>query len=88
MSTRYIIAVRLLDRSVFIDHFSSLNLNQDSIWDLVGKMKWTWNADFDRKSVWHTRVSVISEDGETAMSEVTAAESTAFLMSEDRIKEK
>lgn len=88
MSTRYITAVQLLDHSVFIDQFSSSNLNRDSIWDLVGKVSCTWNAEFDRKGAWYTRVSVIFEDGETVVSEITAAESTACLMSEERIRKK
>ena len=88
MSTRYITAVQLLDRSVFIDQFSSENLNRDSIWDLVGKVNCTWNAELDRKGAWYTRVSVVFEDGETVVSEITAAESTACLMSEERIRKK
>ena len=74
MSTRYIAVVELLDRSVFIDQFSSSNLDRDSIWDLVGKVNCTWNPDFDRKGSWYTRVSVVFEDGETVVSEIAAAE--------------
>lgn len=88
MSTRYITAAQLLDRSVFIDQFSSANLNRDGIWDLVGKVNCTWNPEFDRKGAWQTRVSVVFEDGETVVSELAAAESTASLMSEERIREK
>lgn len=58
MSTLYIAAVQLLDRSVLIDQFSSSNLNRDSIWDLVDKVSCTWNPDFDAKGAWCTRVSV------------------------------
>lgn len=49
MSTCYIAAVQLLDRSIFIDEFSSSNLNRDSIWDLVDKIDCTWNPDFDKR---------------------------------------
>ena len=50
MSTRYIAAVQLLDRSVFIDQFSSSNLNRDSIWDLVDKVNSTWNPDLMKRA--------------------------------------
>ncbi len=88
MSTRYIAAVQLLDRSVFVDQFSSSNLNRDSIWDLVDKVNCTWNPDFDEKGAWYTRVSVVFDDGETVVSETATAESMACLMSEERIKQK
>ena len=88
MSTRYIAAAQILDRSVFIDQFSSSNLNRDSIWDLVDHVSCTWNPDFGGKGAWYTGVSVVFEDGETVVSEIAAAESLACLMSEERIKEK
>lgn len=88
MSTRYVAAVQLLDRSVFIDQFSHSNLNRDDLWDLVDKVNCTWNPDLDRKGAWYTRVSVVFEDGETVVSEATTAESMACLMSEERIREK
>lgn len=83
MSTRYIAAAQLLDRSVFIDQFSSSNLNRDSIWDLVDQMGCTWNPDFDRKGAWCIRVSVVFEERETVVSEIATAESLACLMSEE-----
>ena len=88
MSTLYIAAVQLLDRSVLIDQFSSSNLNRDSIWDLVDKVSCAWNPDFDAKGAWYTRVSVTFEDGESVVSETATAESMACLMSEERIREK
>ena len=88
MSTRYIAAAQLPDRSVFIDQLSSSNLNRDSVWNLVDKLNCTWNPDFDRKGAWYTWVSVVFEDGETVVKGIATAESLACLMSEERIKER
>lgn len=88
MSTLYIAAVQLIDRSVFIDQFSASNLDRDSVWDVVDKIDCVWNPDFDKKGAWYTRVSVVFDDGETMAGEIATAESMACLMSEEIIKEK
>ena len=88
MSTRYVAAVQLLDRNVFIEQFSDSHLDRDSIWALIDKVTCSWNPDFDSKGPWYTRVSVEFEDGETVAGEAARVESMAHLMPEGKIREK
>ena len=88
MSTRYIAAVQLLDHQILIDQFQSSNLDRDSIWQLVDKVDCQWNSEFDEKSSWNTRVSVVFEGGETVTEEVTMSETIENCLPGKRIREK
>ena len=88
MSTRYIAAVQLLDRKVLLEQFTAVNLDRDGTWDLAQKVDCVWNEEFDEKSAWYTRVSVIFSDGERLVQEMPVSKAIGSLLPEDKIKEK
>lgn len=88
MSTRYIAAVQLLDREVLLEQFTETNLRRDDVWDLVGKVDCVWNEEFDQKSAWYTRVSVVFTDGERVVQEMPVSKDIGSLLPRDRMEEK
>lgn len=88
MSTRYIAAVQLLDREVLLKQFSEANLARDDIWDLIGKVDCVWNEEFDDKSAWYTRVTVIFTDGEKFVQEMPVSKAIGRLLPGNKIVEK
>lgn len=88
MSTRYITAVQLLDREVLLEPFTEENLQRDATWDLARKIDCVWNEDFDEKSAWYTRLTVVFTDGEEFVHELALSKATESLLPEDKIKEK
>ena len=88
MSTRYIAAVQLLDREVLLKQFTQANLKRDDVWALVDKVDCVWNEEFDDKSAWYTRVSVIFTDGEKFVQEMPVSKAIGCLLPGNKIKEK
>ena len=88
MSTRYIAAVQLLDREILLKQFTEANLERDDTWDLTRRIDCIWNEDFDEKSAWYTRVSVVFTDGKEVSQELALSNSTERLLSGDKIKKK
>ena len=88
MSTRFVAAMQLLDREVLLEQFTEASLERDDAWDLVRKIDCVWNGDFDQRSAWYTRVSVVFTDGEELVYELPLAKATEKLLDNDKIKDK
>ena len=88
MSTRFVAAMQLLDREVLLEQFTEASLERDDAWDLVRKIDCVWNEEFDQRSAWYTRVSVVFTDGEELVYELPLAKATEKLLDNDKIKDK
>lgn len=88
MSTRYITAVQLLDREVLLKPFTDANLQRNAAWVLARKVDCVWNEDFDEKSAWYTRVTVIFADGEEFTHEMAFSKGAERLLPKGLIREK
>ena len=88
MSTRFVAAMQLLDREVLLEQFTEASLERDDAWDLVRKIDCVWNEDFDERSAWYTRVSVVFTDGDEMVFEMPLAKAIEKLLDNEKIRDK
>lgn len=64
MNAAYIAAVQLVDQQVLLEQFSSSQLDRDSVWDMVNKVRCSHSAEFDEPNMGcGARITVVFDDG-------------------------
>lgn len=66
MNLAYAAAVALLDGAVFVPQFSPARMNQDDVWDVIGRTDVVWDKQIDsmgEDARWTSRLTVTLKDG-------------------------